>query len=77
MAALTTNNHDKVTRETVLPDKRSFRAAVQKFFREEGSKYKDLIFTVASHGEPYEYRDGQGRMIQGQAIVIGKDPWNK
>lgn len=67
---LVTNNHAKVTQESVAKTEGQFRKWFQQFLQQR--QYKDLIFAVSTHGLPYKYKN-YGMDIQGEGILIGKD----
>lgn len=67
---LVTNNHAKVTQESVAKTEAQFRKWFQGFLKQ--TQYKDLIFAVSTHGLPYKYTN-YGMDIQGEGILIGKD----
>ena len=69
-----TNKHAKVTKETVATSKAQFRKWFQQFLSQKG--FKDLIFTVSTHGLPYKYKN-YNMDIQGEAILIGKDAYGR
>lgn len=67
---VTTNDHAKVTNESVVKSQAQFRKWFQEFLSQ--TQYKDLIVGVSTHGTPYKYQNYDMDMY-GEAIFFGTD----